>query len=146
MKNLFILLFTMFLFGCGTSEKEPLIEWSGIITEQSDHFILTYDKEKFPKSQLERVEQLWVEIQTCVGISIDISDKPLIIEYTELGKVPQKFLGYIYWRERYTVIYENASNSVDKHEMLHYLLYLIGTPDTDNHNHTGPIWDKCPIV
>ena len=87
--------------GCGESHNiensTDFVKWSGNITEQSPHFILSYDSKKYPDPQIERVEQWWVGIQTCTGVSIDITDKPLIIEYVTTDKLPPSDSGLGYY-------------------------------------------------
>lgn len=133
------------LAGCG-GEYEPMVTWSGNITEQSERFILSYDQALYTESQLPIAEQWWVDVQTCTGISLDLSQYRLIIEYTPIEQLPLGDGGRIELEDGYARVYENDLNSsielspayyglITRHEMIHYMLYIIGTPFEENDNH-----------
>ena len=134
--------------GCGDSEKDgPSIKWSGNITEQSECFILSYDQVNIVGPLLPTIEQWWVDVQTCVGASIDLTGRPLIIEYTPPEGLPEANSGWIDWHKHYTrIAFKPSFRTVEpvvKEEMIHYLLFLTGEDDTDNAEHASIWFDDC---
>jgi hypothetical protein len=146
MRYLIILL----LVGCG-SEYEPAVEWSGNITEQNESFILSYNTELFPESQLPKVEQWWIDIQTCAGVGIDISDIPLTIEYVTRSDLRYGLGGRIELFDAYTRIIQYDLNvgmngAYTKHEMLHYLIYITKGNHKQNLDHSHIYFTLCDDV
>ncbi len=145
--RLLTILIILIITGCG-SEYEPLVEWSGDEVERSERFILNYDTDKFPESQLPKVEQWWIDVQECVGVSIDISDRPLIIEYAKREMIPTGTNGVIDFNTKYSRIVKSdlilRKGKTTKHEMIHYLTFLIDGRATDeNINHDHLFFQMC---
>jgi len=155
--KLIVLVLAVGLAGCGVEDQyEPLVEWSGSITEQSDRFILRYDTEQFPESQMAKVEGWWVEIQTCAGVSLDISNRPLTIEYLPREEMPKGIDGRIWTTEGYSIVVDKDINPeygddsyyyykgwVTRHELLHYLTVLVEGPSKADTEHTHIFWKQC---
>jgi hypothetical protein len=142
MKIIPILAALFLLTACG-SEYEPAVEWSGNITEQNEKFILSYDEAIFTESQLSKVEQWWVEVQTCTGVSVEIH-KPITIEYVD--SVGSGMSGRIEYNDNYISVWqydlmENQSlkGQITKHELIHYLIYSI----SGNHSHNHIFFSLC---
>ncbi len=136
--RLLTILIILIITGCG-SEYEPLVEWSGNEVERSERFILNYDTDKFPESQLPKVEQWWIDVQECVGVSVEI-EEPLIIEYTENSELPVDGFGRAEYKSRYSRInlfdITHLGGITTKHELIHHIIFMIEgvTPD-NNHDH-----------
>lgn len=140
MRYLIILL----LVGCG-SEYEPEVTWSGNITEQNEKFILSYDTELFPESQLPKVEQWWIDVQTCAGIGALI-EQPLIIEYVPDDGLNNGSNARIVYASLYIRVEVRKTTNVErqtKHEMIHYLLDVNGENRKNNNSHESPWFSQC---
>jgi len=145
------LLFTFLLVACGSSPDKPLsdeINWSGVTTEKSRNFIISYDEKSFD-SKIKDVEDWWLAVQKCSGISADISEIPLRIDYLDTFFVREEFMGWIYPANRVTQVSQYdltfpLNGWVTRHEQLHYLLHVVGVNDKENlKEHSHPAWDKC---
>ena len=104
------------------------------------------DLSLYTESQLPIAEQWWVDVQTCTGISLDLSQYRLIIEYTPIEQLPLGDGGRIEVEDGYARVYENDLNSSierspaddgrrSRHDRRHEMLYIIGTPFEENDNH-----------
>lgn len=156
-KAIVISVLTSGLLACGEDVEvveKPLVTWGGKITEQSDRFILSYDEKMFPEKQIDRVEQWWIEVQACAGVSIDISHDGLIIEYRPRSEMPigpkGKYDGKIEIYDQFMAVIEAdlrldrvVHGQVTKHEMVHYIVYLTGGQMRDNEDHVSPWFGDC---
>lgn len=149
--KIYVLICAILLIGCADDESgnsDVRWRWSGVITEQSANFILTHDIDAHG-SIIVDVERWWSEVQQCTGISI-VLNQPLIIEYVPAIQV-QPFIGWISWRDRYIRVatidlFFFNDGYTTKHEMIHYILFLISTSDTDNENHNSVLFEYCKGV
>ena len=139
--RIILIIMALIATGCG-KDSIPAIEWSGEVTEQSERFILTHD---MGRTRLPQVELAWIRVQTCTGISIDISDRPLTIEYTNPEDIPDDLYGKIVYSDSYTRIRKSdfsRNAKTTRHEMLHYIIYLVeGTTKQSAHDHI--FWEQC---
>ena len=123
-----IVLTGLILAGCGTPANNEAIVWSGNITEQSERFIISYDHTKYP-SQIERIENWWVDVQECAGVSVAISGIPLRIDYIDALEVRPGSIGLISPRQNVVMVILSdlgrGNGRVTKHEMLHNLIYRV---------------------
>ena len=144
-KMISIWMIAIVLTGCGVDDYQPLVTWSGNITEQNERFILSYDDDRYPASRLDDHEQWWLSVQECAGISIDISGQPMIVEYTPADQLPNGFADWIEWYDQYTRVSEQwiDDGKWTRHAMVHYLLFLIGTADNENSDHESIWFDSC---
>ena len=142
-----ILILMVFTIGCGNQNKDDL-QWSGKISEQSERFIISYNESKY-SDQLERIEGWWVDVQECTGVSFDISDRPLIIEYIDAPEIKLGFIGWITPAKNITHVIQIDLSGVNagqttRHEMLHYLLYIMGVSNHINlYTHSHPFFNTC---
>lgn len=145
MKNL-VLLGVLLLGGCGNDDSyEPLITWSGNISEQNERFILSYDESTYSGVAIDQHERWWLRLQLCVSFNIDITGNPLVLEYTDISELPPGYYGWTEWVDSYIRIYDDPiyQGLYTRHEMLHYLLYLMGEPDRNNSAHISVYFNRC---
>jgi len=143
---LILVAFVLFLTGCGSESSSELPDdvpqWSGKWVEKNDNFTVSYDS-SIEGPLLETIEQVWLEVQACVGIP----DKAgLIIEYTPQSQIYKGRYGYIIYNKKYIRV-RNADRYLDdktlRHEFVHWLLWQVGTPSVDQDNHNSPFFEIC---
>ena len=146
-----LLICSIILAGCG-QDKSDEIQWSGKTSERSANFIISYDKTKY-SNQIERVESWWVDVQECAGVSIDISDRPLMIDYIDAAEIRPGVVGFITpWNRSSHIVLIDLNDYygdgwITRHEMLHYLLHIIGASESENlDDHSHPFFDSCAGV
>jgi len=144
MKTLYTVALLASLAGCtgcgsgsggGSSDSSPVVDWS----ETSENFNISYDVavDHLIAADLERY---WVEVQTCAGISAPVTPYKVPVLYVPADQMPLPTGSYttdthtIHIDERYVTI-----SIVVKHEMIHHLLEIIGTPIEQNEAHE-PEW------
>jgi len=151
--KLIVLVLAAGLAGCGVEDEyEPIVEWSGNITEQSERFILSYTwggstGVPWPKgSQLPKIEQWWIDVQECAGVIIDISSSPLIIEYTTPEQLPEGFGGWIIFDDSYARVDISdltGPGTHTRHEMLHKLDYMVTPTGEFDAGHSSVFFEQC---
>lgn len=141
------ILYLFLLSGCGIIEENggALYSWSGKVTEESSSFILSYNEALFGKPQMFKIERWWTETQMCMGMSFNITNRKLIIEYVPTHLI-SPYNGYISWYNRYIRVIESdlwIDGYITKHKMVHYILYLMGLSDSNNEDHNSTMFAYC---
>jgi hypothetical protein len=151
MKIKLLLICSIMLYGCGGSSSTTTSEafkWSGKTSEQSANFIISYSERAY-SSRIGLIEALWVSVQECAGIGIDISNVPLRIDYIDAPEVAWGRAGQIMSGSRIAQVVQSDllfprtrfMGWYTKHEMLHYLIYQVSGEEDFTHSH--PFFESC---
>jgi len=145
------LLIILLLSGCGVEdESSGYPGWSGKIVEQNEKFTLAYDTAVIKGPLMEEIEQVWLDVQTCIGVPMP--DPMLIIEYTPLATLPidkktgDQLIGYITYNARYIRIFDGDPlfyNNTLRHELVHWIEKQLGVSKYDLDNHTSQFYLDC---
>jgi len=157
MKYILICVMIYSLFGCGiedyisddtnnlSSDCELDCSWDGIWQERNSEFYIDYTPHNPKRPMLPYIVHWWEWLQQCTGFDVDISGTPLVIDYVPV--VGDGVVGRIWEWKGYARVLESDTDKgrITRHEMLHYLLYQIGSTTDDNHNHLSSYWQTCDV-
>ena len=146
------LVLCLLLAGCGDladyvsndlPDDDDFPGWSGNSVERNDQFKLNYDPNKINGPIMGAIERVWLEVQTCIGVSLP--NPGLIIEYTRGSKIPDPYDGYIVYRDHYIRIHQDdwGFHYLLRHHFIHWALWMLGTSRFDLDNHNSPYYDRC---
>ena len=142
----------LILAGCGDLDEyvsndldddKDFPDWSGNYVEKNEQFKLNYDPDEIDGKIMGTIELVWREVQTCIGVAMP--NAGLIIEYTPGSKIPDPYDGYIIYQDGYIRIDDDdwGYHWVLRHEMIHWILWELGTSRWDLYNHNSPYYDLC---
>jgi hypothetical protein len=143
-----LLLVVCLLVGCGSEDfgdRGP--KMPDDITEENAEFKITHS---LNNSYLYLIDQWWVDVEECTGITMDLTAAQLHIEYINANKVTyeengevKEGSGVIWVDYQYTRVIINDLKYqwgyVTRHEMMHYILFL----DGQNRGHDNPMFAQC---
>jgi hypothetical protein len=143
------LLFICFLSSCGNTiaERTEITESTKHfeITESTKHFEITYPDRLENQDTGKIVEDMWELLQQCVGEYS--SNEKMILRYVDIAQIEWPYNGIIYYDfNTALVVYTDffRGYSVTKHELTHYLLYLLeGGVTKENSDHTHKAFYIC---
>jgi hypothetical protein len=160
--TILLVLLALLLTGCGSilegvahgaseEEKNDWPGWTGNLQESNERFTVNYNRIDTPGPWMFMVDQVWRDVQTCVGIAAP--DPHLIIEYMPLSQLPitdegKQVFGYIIYKHRYIRLNDNdmwSANYSLRHEFVHYLLWYAGVPQRDLDTHNSPFYEGCQL-
>ena len=146
MKTLYTALILSALVGCGggsgggSSDSSPYVKPN----ESSKHFNMWYDP-ALASPFADVLEQYWVEVQTCAGISAPVINHKVSVRYIPADQMRIETGYYTYSNDTITIDERYlAERIVVKHEMLHHLLDIVGTPvDTNSAHEPEWLFNQC---
>jgi len=126
--------------------------WTGNYQERNERFTVNYDPGKLPGPWLYIIDQVWLDVQACVGLAPP--DPKLVIEYVAQSNMPLidgslQVTAYINYDTRYIRItdydlQQNQSNHL-RHEFVHYLLWWAQVPQSDLNTHNSQFYAECQV-
>lgn len=150
MKNITCAILIVLLSGCGSSDSGFNTDYERAKPQEtSTNFELWYD-ESLSDPFVKRLEENWLDVQTCVGIAAPKQSYKLTIRYIPRENMPVD-IGVYYYREHKILVDEffitPEWDFVVRHEMIHHLLHITGHDLEDNENHE-PEWmfNTCGVL
>ena len=157
--TLLVVLLALLLTGCGVDtgsdahadESANWPDWTGEWQERNDRFTLNYDPVRKPGPWMAVVDQIWLDVQTCVGIAAP--GPGLTVEYVPLAQLPITEAGnqvgaFINYKDRYVRVHDedlSAGGNHLRHELVHYLLWWAGSSQHDLATHNSQFYDECLV-
>jgi len=133
------LLLILLLSGCGVDDGDDFSGeyegWTGEWVEKNDNFTVNYD-ESIEGPLLETIEQVWLEVQACVGLPTPAG---IVIEYS--NDLPNNMYGYYiggYIRIEEKDVLHNHTTL--RHEFIHAIQVYWALPRPD---HDSPFFTDC---